>query len=108
MPKFNDTTIYGELTVNGIISGDITFNGSDTNYLTTKTEVEGAVKELDTIVKTNADNVASKVNTSDIVDNLTSTDTNKPLSANQGRELKDYVDIVVGDLAAALMAIVGV
>src|SRR5690606_8658307 len=67
----------------------IRFNGSGTNYLTTKTEVEGAVKELDTRVKTNADNIALKVNTSDIVNNLTSTDTNKPLSANQGKVLND-------------------
>lgn len=28
----------------------------------------------------------------DIVDNVTSTNTNKPLSANQGKELKDLID----------------
>lgn len=33
-----------------------------------------------------------KVNTSDIKDNLTSTDTNKPLSAKQGKELKTLID----------------
>ena len=33
-----------------------------------------------------------KVNKTDIVDNLTSTDTDKPLSANQGKVLKDEVD----------------
>ena len=37
---------------------NIRFNGSGTNYLTAKTEVESAVKELDTRVKANADNVA--------------------------------------------------
>ena len=140
MPKFNDTTIYGDLTVNGIISGntatttvsglmsttdkskldgietgaqvntvtsvagktdavvlvagDITFNGSDTNYLTAETEVEGAIKELDTRVKTNADDLALKVNISDIVNNLTSTDTNKPLSANQGKVLQDTKEAI--------------
>ena len=67
---------------------NIRFNGSGTNYLTAKTEVEGAVKELDTRVKANADNVALKVNTSDIVDDLVSTDVDKPLSANQGKVLK--------------------
>ena len=34
----------------------------------------------------------SKVNVSDIKDNLTSTDTNKPLSANMGKTLKTFVD----------------
>ncbi|MBR4486869.1 hypothetical protein IKS57_06090 [bacterium] len=41
-----------------------------TNYYT-KTEVDTSL--------------GAKVNTSDIKDNLTSTDTNKPLSANQGK-----------------------
>lgn len=68
---------------------DIPFNGSGTNYLTAKTEVEGAVKELDTRVKANADNVALKVNTSDIVDDLVSSDVDKPLSAKQGKVLND-------------------
>ena len=36
--------------------------------------------------------VDGKVDKTDIVDNLTSTDTNKPLSANQGKVLKDEVD----------------
>ena len=38
-----------------------------------------------------------KVNKSDIVDNLTSTDTDKPLSANQGKVLKDEVDLKAND-----------
>lgn len=33
-----------------------------------------------------------KINITDIVDNVNSTATNKPLSANQGKELKDLVD----------------
>lgn len=36
--------------------------------------------------------LGAKVNTSDIKDNLTSTDTNKPLSAKQGKELKTLID----------------
>ena len=36
--------------------------------------------------------VNTKVDKSDIVDNLTGTDTDKPLSANQGKELKALVD----------------
>ena len=35
---------------------------------------------------------SSKINITDIVDNLTSTLINKPLSANQGKVLKDYID----------------
>ena len=34
----------------------------------------------------------SKVNVSDIINNLTTTATNKPLSANQGKVLKDLID----------------
>ncbi|MCM1234798.1 MAG: hypothetical protein NC489_32245, partial [Ruminococcus flavefaciens] len=34
----------------------------------------------------------SKVNVSDIIDNLTSNNTNKPLSAKQGKVLKDLID----------------
>ena len=34
----------------------------------------------------------NKVNVSDIVNNLTSSDINKPLSANQGKTLKDLID----------------
>src|SRR5690554_4673526 len=68
---------------------NIRFNGSGTNYLVAKTEVESAIKELDARVKTNADNVALKVSTSDIVDDLLSTDVDKPLSANQGKVLND-------------------
>ena len=37
--------------------------------------------------------VDGKVDKTDIVDNLTSTDTDKPLSANQGKVLKDEVDL---------------
>src|SRR5690606_10495333 len=68
---------------------NIRFNGSGTNYLVGETEVEGAIKELDTRVKANADNVALKVNTSDIVDDLESSDVDKPLSAKQGKVLND-------------------
>jgi len=65
---------------------NIRFNGSGTNYLTDETDVESAVKELDTRVKANTDD---KVDISDIVDDLVSTDVDKPLSANQGKVLND-------------------
>ena len=41
--------------------------------------------------------VGGKVDKADIVDNLTSTDTDKPLSANQGKVLKDEVDLKAND-----------
>jgi len=42
--------------------------------------------------KLTKDTIDLKVNISDIKDNLTSTDTNKPLSAKQGKELKTLID----------------
>ena len=42
--------------------------------------------------KLTKDELDKKVNVTDVVDNLTSTDTDKPLSANQGKVLKDEVD----------------
>ena len=68
---------------------NIRFNGSGTNYLVNKNDVESAVKELDTQVKGANDDIALRVKTSDIVNNLNSTDTDKPLSANQGKVLND-------------------
>lgn len=41
---------------------------------------------------TSHQDITGKVNVSDIKDNLTSTDTDKPLSANQGKVLKGLVD----------------
>ena len=46
----------------------------------------------------------SKVNVADIIDNLTSTDVNKPLSANQGKVLKDLIDAIEEDVAGAVAA----
>lgn len=77
-----------------LVADNISFDGSETNFLADEADVEGAIKELDTRVKANADNVALKVDTSDIVDSLTSADVDKPLSANQGKVLKDTVDLL--------------
>ena len=54
---------------------------------TTSQTVTGAINELK----------SDKVNRTDIVDNLTSTDTDKPLSANQGKVLKDEVNLKAND-----------
>lgn len=44
-------------------------------------------------------NNGGKVGSVEIVDDLTSTATDKPLSANKGRVLKDYVDSAIGQIA---------
>ena len=68
------------------------------NYFT-KTEIEA-----DFLKKADADGkyatittVDGKVDKTDILDNLTSTNTDKPLSANQGKVLKDEVDLKAND-----------
>ena len=40
----------------------------------------------------------TKINISDIIDNVTSTDTNKPLSANQGKNLMDHINLIAKDI----------
>ena len=42
--------------------------------------------------KATGDGLAERVRKVDVVDNLNSTDSGKPLSANQGRELKKLID----------------
>lgn len=57
------------------------------------------IQEIVNYIKNNKADIdeflATKVNISDIIDNLTSTLTNKPLSANQGRILKELIDAIV-------------
>ncbi len=56
--------------------------------LNAKTDVETIRDSLQASVN----DIANKVNISDVQDLLTSTDTTKPLSANQGRILKGFID----------------
>ena len=58
--------------------------------LTDLTDDIGLATQTD--INTLNNKISQKVNTSDIKNNLTSTDTNKPLSAKQGKELKTLVD----------------
>lgn len=57
------------------------------------------IQEIVNYIKDNKADIdeflATKVNISDVIDNLTSTHTNKPLSANQGRILKELIDEIV-------------
>ena len=63
-------------------------------YTITQADAKFVLKTDFDALKTEVD---KKVNKTDIVDNLTSTDTNKPLSANQGKVLKDEVDLKAND-----------
>ena len=60
---------------------DLTAHTSDTSIHVTTSD------------KTKWNKVDNKIDKTDIVDNLTSTDTNKPLSANQGKILKGEVGL---------------
>lgn len=73
-------SMYDELTTEigkKANNADLTTHKNDTGIHVTTTD------------KTKWDKVIDKVNKTDIVDNLTSTDINKPLSANQGKILDD-------------------
>lgn len=50
------------------------------------------IAALDALMTLVSTALGLKVNTADIIDDLTHTDANKPLSANQGKVLKDLVD----------------
>ena len=63
--------------------------------LTTHTSNTGIHVTTDERTKWNK--VDNKIDKTDIVDNLTSTDTNKPLSANQGKALKDEIGLKAND-----------
>ncbi len=59
-------------------------------FQSSSADVSGSISQSN--VTGLSDSLASKVSVSDIKDNLTSTDANKPLSANQGKALKTLVD----------------
>ncbi len=62
---------------------------SDDTTLDQLSEIVAYIKNNKSLI----DNVTtSKVNVSDIIDSLTSTTTNKPLSAKQGKVIKDLID----------------
>ena len=66
----------------GILQLTDSYSSSSITTAATANSVKSAYDSLNTL----------KVNVSDIVDNLTSTDTNKPLSANQGKELNEKIE----------------
>lgn len=80
-----DVDLDGFLQDSDVVS---TYTGSDAED---KTKIPN-LSALDALNALVAASLSTKVNTSDIVDNLTSTEIDKPLSANQGKVLKDLVD----------------
>lgn len=90
----------------------VEFMNAVVTVLDSDEETLDQMSEIVAYIKSNKDLIdaitTSKVNVSDIVDNLTSTATNKPLSAYQGRVLDvkiRAVDKSIGDISSALDAI---
>ena len=79
-------------------SGNVILKVDSTGLETTDIKAKSVVVEGTNVTTKFSEHetlISNKVNTADIVDNLTSIDTNKPLSANQGKVLKDLVDAKV-------------
>lgn len=77
----------------GFVTADTTEleNYALINNTYTKTEVDNSLSSKANTSEVNAA-LATKANISDVIDNLTSTETAKPLSAKQGKILKDTLD----------------
>lgn len=88
----------------GLIDSLTTTVGTNTSNISTNA---GNISTNTTNISSNDSDISTlqtdKINISDIVDNVTSTDTNKPLSANQGYVLKGLIDglSVEADFTAA-------
>jgi len=104
------TTTHGKITTGSFGTTQNTFcQGNDSRLSDARTPLthnhtKSEITDFPTIPSKTSDltndsgfltshqDITGKVNVSDIRDNLTSTDTNKPLSANQGKVLKGLVD----------------
>lgn len=101
-----DTKIAKSSTT-GLVKNDGTIDTSAyitssalSNYIQ-KSSTSGLVKNngtIDTNTYLTSSAIANMLTSSDVVDNLTSTSANAPLSAKQGKVLKDYVDTLVGNI----------
>jgi hypothetical protein len=78
--------------INFVVNG-ISYNYKNLGLLPTSTNVSvESLSPTNEQLQNLQDEVDLKTNISDIKDNLTSTSTNTPLSANQGKVLKDLID----------------
>lgn len=75
---------------------------SDDTTLDQLSEIVAYIKSNRTLIESVT---TSKVNVSDIVDNLTSTSANKPLSAKQGKTLKDLINSLESSAPSASLTI---
>lgn len=88
--NYNDTEVRGLIT--GLTTRLNTLANSDDDTLDQMSEIVAYIKSNKDLI----DNITtSKVSVDDIINDLAHTDTNKPLSANQGKVLKDLIDAIV-------------
>lgn len=78
-----------------------TYTGNE--YDTSKIPDIGALKALQSIIN---NLISTKVNTTDVVNDLLHTDENKPLSANQGRELRRMVEDVSANISGGASVVI--
>ncbi len=85
--------------IRGLITGLATklntLADSDDTTLDQLSEIVAYIKNNKSLID---EVTTSKINISDIIDNLTSTDTGKPLSAKQGKVLKDLLTDLAGKI----------
>ena len=91
--KKTDLTTHASDTNIHITSAERTAWNKKANATDLTTHTSNKDIHVTTSDKTKWNKVDNKVDKTDIVDNLTSTDTDKPLSANQGKVLKGEVDL---------------
>lgn len=112
-PAGSDADVTKE-NVEAVLTGEINTHTHDYNNLNNKPVIpiatsdltndsgfiDNTVDDLTNYTKTSDINNAleTKVKISDIIDDLNSLDANKPLSANQGKILKGYIDALEGSL----------
>lgn len=86
----NGGTLTEEEWLDAFLNANNYYNKTETDDL-----LDTKANASDVYTKNETDNLLdNKINITDIEDSLTSTSTVKPLSANQGKELKDLVDDV--------------
>lgn len=89
VPDFNQTD-RAKLQIDGDI---MVKRNDDTVFIAEKLKnIDTSINDLQEVDNQHSTKLEGKVNLSDIIDNLTSYDTKKPLSANQGRVLKEQIN----------------
>lgn len=92
VPDFNQTD-RAKLQIDGDI---MVKRNDDTVFIAEKLKnIDTSINDLQEVDNQHSTKLEGKVNLSDIIDNLTSYDTKKPLSANQGRVLKEQINSVL-------------